>query len=124
MKKSLSLIFAACVFLTQGCNTTPQQAIYQTEATTVTSVDAAMKLWAAYVQTNHLTVAQQQPVINAYTKYQAAMLATIDTTIVALQVAQTTTNGITLTTLTTGVTSLSSAANDVLNAITAFGIKL
>lgn len=52
--------------------------------TTTQTVDAAMKGWATYAVANKLTDAQQAPVRDAYSKYQAAEKVAEDAYIAAV----------------------------------------
>lgn len=109
-----------------GCISTPATVAYQTEATTVTSADAAMNAWGAYVAQFHPPASQEAAVKAAYLKYQAAIEAVIDASQVYVTLtASGSTNTVAAQNNVAAVTQLASQAfANLLNVIKQFGVKL
>jgi hypothetical protein len=105
-----------------GCSTTPQQAAYQGAGTTVVSVDTAMKLWGAYVASNHPGTNTEAAVKSAYEKYQASMAVVCDAG--AAYSATGGTNATATAALQQAVENSGQEIVDLENLISSFGVKL
>jgi len=108
--------------LLTGCKTTPQQTTYQAAGTTVTTVDAAMKLWGAYVDTTHPGTNVEAAVQSAYQKYQSSFALACDAG--AAYAATGGTNATTQAAFNLAIANSSQELLDLENLITSFGVKL
>lgn len=69
------MFVSAPLLVMSGCGTTPTDTLYKVEATTITTVDAAMLAWADYVRSHPETPqSQRKAVKSAYQEYYGAQL--------------------------------------------------
>ena len=91
MQKILILIpFLFSLALLPACNTTPQEAAFESESAVQVSVDVAMTAWGDYVKQFHPSDQARAQVKAAYEKYQACAVAVIDATKLVASLASST----------------------------------
>ncbi|MDE3068615.1 MAG: hypothetical protein KGJ60_13855 [Verrucomicrobiota bacterium] len=112
----------AAGFLSAGCASTPQQTIYRAAGSSVVSVDAAMKLWDAYVAANHPGTNAEKRVKSDFERYQSAMSVALDAG--AAYAATSGTNSTALAGFQNAVSHSSQDLIDLESLIASFGVKL
>lgn len=74
IKPILIALLAITLLINGGCGSTPIQNAIKVEAPLITSVNAAMTLWSAYVKSGKATQAQINTIKQAYNTYYNAQL--------------------------------------------------
>lgn len=113
-----SILVATAIF--SGC-ANPQKTTYESVGATVLVVESALKAYDQFALAGKTTVAQNEQVSAAYTKYQSAMLVVIDAGAVYSATSATNTPAAQLA-LNQAEVNFTTEVTDLENLIKSFGV--
>lgn len=116
------LAFVLSLTFSSGCTSSPQRVAYQVTATTRVTVQMAMELWGAYVGAVHPPAAQEEAVKTAYEKWQASMVVVCDAGAAWAKASALEQPGL-WPKVEIATTAATAARTDLINLISAFGVK-